>query len=159
MFISCVFAFKDTKLRKRVSFSHNLPNEPGPSSSASANLTISPVDEQFISQIVLTPTSIEQPLANVLSSVFAAGRAEQFISTLQTWSGRKEQEIETVCAEGYGLFVPSVDAVLGRVRENAAVLEQRVETLRNELSSSAQQIYDTVSASIRGIDLTPAFLY
>lgn len=135
--------FLDVKLRKKICFSHNLPGADS-SPSASASLTISPVDEQFISQIVLTPTSIEQPLANVLSSVFAAGRAEQFISTLQTWSARKEQEIEGVCAEGYGLFAPAVEAILGRVRENATVLEERVETLRTELSSSAQQIYDTV---------------
>lgn len=70
------------------------------------------------------------------------------MSTLQVWSARKEQEIEVVCGEGYGLFVPAAEAILGRVRENSTVLEGRVETLRSELASSAQQIYDTVKGDI-----------
>lgn len=107
---------------------------------------ISPIDEQFISQIVLTPTPLEQPLANVLRSVFTAGRAENFMSTLSAWSAKKEEEIEAVCAEGYGLFVPTVETILGRVRETSAVLEAKVTTLREEISSSAQQIYDTVKS-------------
>lgn len=137
--------FLDTKPPRKLSF--NLADskaKKASSNAASASLAISPVDEQFISQIVLTPTPIEQPLANVLSSVFAAGRAEQFMSTLQVWSARKEQEIEIACGEGYSLFVPAAEAILGRVRENSTVLEARVETLRSELASSAQQIYDTV---------------
>ncbi len=143
---ACFHLNLDVKLKKKVSFSNNHLGIDS-TTSALANLTISPVDEQFISQIVLTPTSIEQPLANVLSSVITAGRADQFISTLQTWSARKEQEIEAVCAEGYGLFVPSVEAILGRVREKATALEDRVASLQTELSSSAQHIYDTVGES------------
>ena len=144
--------FVDFKPKKKLSFSqHNkqVNNQSQQTQSpATAGLQISPVDEQFISQIVLTPTPIEQPLANVLSSVFGAGRSEQFISTLQTWAARKEEEIEASCAEGYGLFVPAVEAILGRVRENASVLDQRVCTLKSEISSSAQQIYDTVNLEI-----------
>lgn len=131
------------KIKKRVSF-------PGEPLSNSGNKTpnsatkISPIDEQFISQIVLTPTPLEQPLANVLRSVFTAGRAESFMTTLKIWSAKKEEEIEAVCGEGYGLFVPTVETILGRVRETSALLEAKVTALREEISSSAQQIYDTV---------------
>lgn len=84
-------------------------------------------------------------MANVLRSVFTAGRAESFMETLSIWSAKKEEEIEAVCAEGYGLFVPTVETILGRVRETCSVLEAKVSTLRQEISSSAQQIYDTVN--------------
>jgi hypothetical protein len=131
-------------MRKRVSFSSDPLTNSGNKPHHSAN-KISPIDEQFISQIVLTPTPLEQPLANVLRSVFTAGRAESFMSTLTTWSAKKEEEIEAVCGEGYGLFVPTVETILGRVRETSAILEAKVTTLRQEISSSAQQIYDTVN--------------
>ena len=138
------FYFVLDKLKKRVSFSNDPSTNSGNKSQHSA-AKISPIDEQFISQIVLTPTPLEQPLANVLRSVFTAGRAESFMSTLSTWSAKKEEEIEAVCGEGYGLFVPTVETILGRVRETSAVLEAKVTTLREEISSSAQQIYDTVT--------------
>lgn len=134
------------KMKKKVSFSNDqLQGKPSQSVSSSK---ISPIDEQFISQIVLTPTPLEQPLANVLRSVFTAGRAESFMETLSVWSSKKEEEIEAVCAEGYGLFVPTVETILGRVRETCSLLEAKVSTLREEISSSAQQIYDTVNHHI-----------
>ncbi len=67
------------------------------------------------------------------------------MSALTVWSSKKEVEIEVVCSEGYGLFVPTVETILGRVRETSSLLEAKVEALREEISSSAQQIYDTVT--------------
>ena len=148
-FITCgiiFFYFNLDKIKKRVSFSSGDPSSNSANKSSHSTTKISPIDEQFISQIVLTPTPLEQPLANVLRSVFTAGRAEAFMSTLSTWSDKKEEEIEAVCAEGYGLFVPTVETILGRVRDASAVLETKVSTLREEISSSAQQIYDTVKS-------------
>lgn len=120
--------------------------------SVHSSLKIGPIDEQFISQIVLTPTPLEQPLANVLRSIFTANRAESFMSTLTAWSVKKEEEIEAVCGEGYGLFVPTVETILGRVRETCTLLEAKVSNLRQEISSSAQQIYDTVKSLILCFD-------
>lgn len=134
-------------LERKVSFSLEEGNKL--ISKQQSHPKISPIDEQFISQIVLTPTPLEQPLANVLRSVFTAGRAESFMETLSAWSARKEVEIEAVCGEGYALFVPTVETILGRVRETSGLLETKVEGLREEISSSAQQIYDTVNNSIR----------
>lgn len=113
-----------------------------------ASVKISPIDEQFITQIVQTPTPLEQPLANVLRSIFASNRAESFMETLSIWSAKKEEEIEAVCGEGYGLFVPTVETILGRVRETCKLLEVKVANLRQEITSSAQQIYDTVRSLI-----------
>ena len=67
------------------------------------------------------------------------------MSALTVWSSKKEVEIEAVCSEGYGLLVPTVETILGRVRETSSLLEAKVEALREEISSSAQQIYDTVT--------------
>lgn len=125
--------------KRKVSFSQ----DSGVQSHVRPQIKISPIDEQFISQIVLTPTPLEQPLANVLRSVFTAGRAETFQDTLAAWSAKKEEEIEAVCGEGYGLFVPTVETVLGRIRETGNLLDEKVTHLREELSSSAQHIYDT----------------
>ena len=130
--------------KRKVSFSQDSGVHPH-SATSRPQIKISPIDEQFISQIVLTPTPLEQPLANVLRSVFTAGRAEAFQDTLAAWSAKKESEIEAVCEEGYGLFVPTVETVLGRIRETGNLLEGKVSNLREELSSSAQQIYDTVN--------------
>ena len=132
------------KLKRKVSFSIDAQQITNSAIKSKNSSKISPIDEQFISQIVLTPTPLEQPLANVLHSVFTAGRAEEFMETLENWSTRKEEEIEAVCAEGYGLFVPTVETILGRVREASTDLESKTATLRQEIVSSAHQIYDTV---------------
>lgn len=95
----------------------------------------------------MTSTPLEQALSNVLKSVFTAGRAESFMGTLADWSNRKEREIETVCSEGYSLFVPTVETVLGKIRENGGKLEVKSKKLQEEISSSGQEIYDTVSES------------
>ena len=139
-FLSFTIFYLETK--RKVSFSQDSGNH----THARPQIKISPIDEQFISQIVLTPTPLEQPLANVLRSVYTAGRAETFQDTLAAWSAKKEGEIEAVCEEGYGLFVPTVETVLGRIRETGNLLEGKVSNLRDELTSSAQQIYDTVSS-------------
>lgn len=131
-------------MKRKVSFSVDTQQPGAPLVKSKNSNKISPIDEQFISQIVLTPTPLEQPLANVLRSVFTAGRAEEFMETLENWSARKEEEIEAVCAEGYGLFVPTVETILGRVREASTDLESKSSILRQEISSSAHQIYDTV---------------
>jgi hypothetical protein len=134
---------KEKNNRRKVSFSQDL-NTKSTGTNNDNGAKINPIDEQFISQIVLTPTPLEQPLANVLRSVFAANRAEAFAGTLRSWSERKETEIEAVCGEGYGLFVPTVETVLGRVRETSSNLVVGVEELRSEISTTAQQVYDTV---------------
>ena len=66
------------------------------------------------------------------------------MATLSLWSSHKDEEIEKVCEEGYGLFVPTVETILGRVRETTTLIESKVSSLREEIFSSAQQIYDTV---------------
>lgn len=91
----------------------------------------------------MSPSPLEQSLANVLKAIYAAGRAEVFQDVLKCWAESREAEIERACLEGYAQFVPTVDVIMGSVKNEGKDLEQKLESLHNGLISSAQNIHDT----------------
>jgi len=91
----------------------------------------------------MSPTPLEQSLANVLKAIYAAGRAEVFQDVLKRWAESREVEIERACLEGYAQFVPTVDVVMSSIRDEGKELEHKLELLHSGLTTSAQNIHDT----------------
>jgi uncharacterized protein (DUF697 family) len=61
----------------------------------------SDIDEQLIAQIVLNESGLDKALGSVISSVWAAGRKDSFMASLNKFIKDKDGEIEAVSQQNY----------------------------------------------------------
>lgn len=99
-------------------------------------------EQQLINQLIVESPNLDQSLGAVLKTVLTAGRQNEFLTALSTFSSRKEKEIERVCHQNYQHFAQSTDELL-TIRREAAELKNAARVVIEEVGQCGQLLYDT----------------